>query len=149
MRQESKEIGACRSREKVINRTESHIDLKLMDLVREAISGIEINQKVNYLEKEVFFDLPIGECEVVETNPDDKIVFRERKNRKGLSRFVVNRQKEQSNILTIVLKRAKEDPRFLTLITAYIDPKAPPEPYDKMADEKAKDYWKTHAFVRN
>lgn len=113
------------------------------------------------IEKEVNFSSIVGECNCVETGPDDKIIFAYRmgKDRDGQpklfdgpSRFVKGRAPEPCSSLFIVLKAINEVRSEFKVVTGFVGKKPTREPWDKyLSDDamrtSAKKYWSNHALV--
>ena len=102
------------------------------------------SQNRQLIVQSVEFPVSIGYNEVVETDPVDKIEYRNRPGREWPSRFAPERQSERSNLLTVVLRKEETGYR---LLTCWIGPVAPPEPADPAATPESAAYWSTHAFA--
>ncbi len=87
----------------------------------------------------------IGVSSLVSTGPDDEIVFAQRPNRDGLTRFVKNREPRPCSFLTVVLR--KEDSGYFTLLTAFIGDRSENEPWYPDASAEAKKFWEENALV--
>jgi len=97
-----------------------------------------------FIEKEYPFPSVIGKTTCVETNDDDTVFYAIRKDRKGHSRFVLNREPEDTQSLTVVLKRITD---YYIIITCYLGFLTKREPYDPEALPDALDFWSRHAFI--
>jgi len=97
-----------------------------------------------FIEKEYPFPSVIGKTTCVETNDDDTVFYAIRKDRKGHSRFVLNREPEDTQSLTVVLKRASD---YYIIITCFLGKLAQPEPYDPKATQDSIDFWSRHALI--
>jgi hypothetical protein len=102
-----------------------------------------------FLVEEVDFGRPIGETICIATRPGDEIVYAQRPNRQGLTRFVKNRQPEPCNSVVVILKTADtvEDAGKYVLVTAFVGRLAEPEPWDRNATEKSVEFWSSHALI--
>ncbi len=86
----------------------------------------------------------IGTTACVATTDTDEIVYAQRVERRGLTRFVKNKEPEPTSNITVVMTKIPEG--FL-LLTAYVGNGAPVEPWDPKADEAAQAFWNSHALV--
>ena len=80
-----------KSGERVVDRHRSHLHESVVPLLPAALAQIDSNGR-NYFVEGVDFDQPIGETICVATGPGDEIVYAQRPNRAGLTRFVENGQ---------------------------------------------------------
>ncbi|MBP7508945.1 MAG: hypothetical protein KA807_14125 [Prolixibacteraceae bacterium] len=112
----------------------------LLKIVFEQI--LDLNSA--FLEKEFTFPSIIGKTTCVETSDDDTVFYAIRKDRKGHSRFVLNREPEDTQSLTVVLKRASD---HYIIITCFLGKLAQPEPYDPKATQDSIDFWNRHALI--
>jgi hypothetical protein len=111
----------------------------------EALRSISPAGRRRFVET-VDFGRRIGATICVETGPRDKISWRQRPNRPGLTRFVENRKPEPSTMLTVVLE-ATDDPTTFVCLTAFIGGPSEPEPWDPNATGASRTFWATHALV--
>jgi hypothetical protein len=87
----------------------------------------------------------IGKAHCVRTKPGDEIVYAQRENRNGLTRFVRNGSPEDCRFVVVALRKV---PSGYVLETAYIGRKAPAEPWDeRYTTEESRPFWNTHALV--
>jgi len=136
------------SGEVVKDRPDSHAvtHLSVLPLVGEALQRIESAGRDDIVE-EIDFGRAVGETICVETNDGDEIVFAQRPNRKGLTRFVKNRQPASCNSVTVCLTKAEDNGHFV-LATAYVGKRTPAEPWDtEWATEQSVPFWNTHALI--
>lgn len=142
---EKKLLGTLASGEKVFDRFTSHLDThpEVKEYLLEALKKINPERK-SFLEETFDFGSPIGKSICVETNTDDEIIYAQRPKRVGLTRFVKNKEAKETSLLTVILK--KIDDGYI-LITAFVGPKAEPEPWDKFATEQSILFWQNHALV--
>lgn len=138
---------------RVFDRHRSHLHCPIEDLA-EAISNLELTG--DFLKTSYAFPNRYGFSECVETISSDEIVWEKRLNRKGLTRFVLDREPVKTNILTVVLMRKKD---YYVILTAFWGKASEPEPWDSNAfqrdprgfDEAAKaskEFWENHALVK-
>jgi hypothetical protein len=80
------------------------------------------------------------------TTDEDSIVYAQRVGRDGLTRFVKNRAPEPCSLVMMVLKKAREADTYV-LLTAFIGPRAEPEPWHPTATEASVVFWNNHALV--
>jgi hypothetical protein len=133
------------SGEVVVNRHRSHLHADVEGLLPEALGQIE-SQGRQYMVEEVDFGRPIGQTICVTTGPGDKVLFAQRPNRFGLSRFVLDREPERCSTVVVILKKAENQDVYV-LITAFVGSKPEPEPWDRNATPRSRDFWSTHAMV--
>ena len=129
----------------VVDRFNSHLHESVTALLPEALAKVQLSG-VPFAVEQVNFDRIVGETTCVETHEGDQIVFAQRPKRFGLSRFVKNRQPEQCKSAVVILKKA-EDGEYYVLITAFIGVRPEPEPWDRNATPRSKEFWETHALV--
>ena len=141
----------------VIDRYNSHLKehREVLAILPEALKKVDTKGRP-FIEDEVSFDHTIGKSFCVKTSENDEIVYARRRGRKGLSRFVLNREPEDTNKVSLVLKKIRErvsqgkDAREVNaylLITAWIGERAEVEYYDPRATEKSLAFWNTHALI--
>jgi hypothetical protein len=141
-----------KSGERVVDRHRSHLHESVVRLLPDALARIESKGR-NFLIEEVDFGSTIGETVCVPTGPGDVVVFAQRPNRRGLSRFVKNRKSEPCSSVVVILKTADGEPGAYVLLTAFIGRKPEPEPWDRNAirtsDDlaRAKAFWGSRALV--
>lgn len=95
---------------------------------------------------EVQMGVMVGKSICVATSTGDEIIFAQRPNRQGLTRFVKNRESEDSSKISVVLKKAEEG-NFYILLSAFIGGLTPPEPWDKFANSESLPFWNSHALI--
>lgn len=131
--------------EELIITTESHFhddaDIDILKLAAESI----ITKGLENIKKETQFIFNIGTTNVVQTDPEDKIVWARRKGRKKFSRFVMNKFPKQTNFFTVVAK--KIDNNVYKLITCYRGKLSPPELKPTGNSDRSIIFWKKHAFA--
>jgi|GEM_PF-2081513 len=142
------------SHEIVVDREPSHVKPCDFEVVLRALACVKSNGR-QFIEEEVQFPGEIGLTACVETGEDDNIVFAQRNNRRGLTRFVRGRSPIRSKSVTVVLKR--ESGEKYVLITGFVGCKPEPEPWDSRAFEskpnpaaasaQSRAFWAGHALV--
>ena len=133
------------SGEPVIDRLLSHVHGEVAALLPAALAKVKSGCRQFFVE-EVDFGRPIGETVCVVTGPGDEIVYAKRPGRWGHTRFVKNRQPEKYSSFVVILKKAEENDVYI-LITAFVGHRPEPEPWDRNATEKSREFWNTHALV--
>jgi hypothetical protein len=134
------------SGEEVRDRADSHVatHTSVHAVLAEVLKKIHAGGR-GFLIEEVQMGRIVGESICVATRPGDEIIFAQRPNRWGLTRFVRNRTPEPSSSVSIILKKA-QDGEYI-LITAFIGSMAPAEPWDRNATPNSREFWNTHALV--
>lgn len=142
---EKKILGVLHNGEKVFDREVSHVhyNQSLETYLSQALSRIEPVGK-DFIIESIDFGEIIGGSNCVETTDKDEIVFAQRPKRQGLTRFVKHREKEPTSELTIILKKVIDG---YEVVTAFMGPRAEPEPWDKNATEDSIQFWGNHALV--
>jgi len=138
-------IGILKSGESVADRSDgSHIHESVKPYIVEALASIDAEQK-DFLVEEVNFGKEIGKSVCVVTEMHDQIIFAQRPNRFGHTRFVIGKEPEPCSSVVVILKLTEE--QGYVLLTAFIGRKAEPEPWDRNATEKSAEFWSTRALV--
>lgn len=137
-------IGCTLDEKKVFDREDgSHIHQSAASLVAEAISRISAAGR-SFMVLGVEMGRTVGENICVETTSADEIIFAQRPGRQGLTRFVKNRQPESSSVFSLVLEECRGE---YILLTIFISPPTPVEPWHHKADAEALAFWQSHAFI--
>lgn len=142
-------IGKLASGEIVIDRKDSHVQTHsaVLPLLTEVLSKIRSVGKKSFC-KEIKFGRVIGETICVTTSDKDEIIFAQRPNRRGLTRFVKNRQPEATNSVAACFLKGDGMGGAYLLTTAFIGSRAPAEPWDiQWADETSIPFWNSHALI--
>lgn len=143
-------IGRLASGEPVIDRADSHAagHQGVDKVLAEVVSRISSEDRKSFCEQ-IDFDREIGVSICVATTSDgggDDIVYAQRPNRRGLTRFVKNREPAPSRSAVACLKHTTGG-AFL-LMTAFVGGRAPAEPWDKQwATPESHTFWSSHALV--
>jgi hypothetical protein len=152
-RGEKRILGFLESGEKVFDRHNTHINIHpdVKKVLKDALLMID-SQGRDFLNETVDFGEVVGETSCVSITPEDSIVYAKRKERKGPTKFVMNREPEPTSKVTVILKKNFQD---YVLITAWIGDRAEPELWDRQlinnpqAREKAETFWNNHAMIYN
>ena len=128
-----------------MDRDISHIHAGVTDeLLAEAFSLLRVGgeERVKYTHE---FGQRIGFSNCVKTREGDEIVFAQRVNRDGLTRFVKNRKPEPSNLLTVNIRQI--DGQYV-LRTAYIGGSGAIEPWAATPDRlmESISFWSANAL---
>ncbi len=134
------------SGETVRDRLTSHLHGDILPLLADVFRDLRSEGRPFIITTKEF-DEPIGTTVKVETRDGDEIVYAQRLNRKGLTRFVKNREQEPTKNVTAILKRLEETPDTYIIITAFKGDPAPPEPGDKNAGPDAVEFWNRNALI--
>jgi len=129
----------------VIDRPNSHLHKEVVPILADALSRVNTGNRP-FIEVEIDFNRIIGKTICVKTDSNDHIVYAQRANRKGFSRFVLDRDAEPSSKVMVVMKKADNTGEYL-LITAFIGSKPEVEPWDPHATSASFVFWKNHALV--
>lgn len=132
-----------KSGERVVDRHASHLHATVENLLPEALGRIDAQGR-DFLVEEIDFGRLVGETTCVASGPDDVVVYAKRPRRFGLSRFVKNRRPEPCNTVVVILKAG--DCGYV-LITAFVGRRPEPEPWDRNATPRSKEFWSSHALV--
>ena len=100
-------LGVLASGEPVVDRKDSHAasHSAVFPLLAEYFSHVHANGRAEFCE-EVDLGRVVGETICVETRKGDDIVYAQRPGRRGLTRFVKNRDPESTSSVTACFKRA-------------------------------------------
>jgi len=173
---ESGLLGVTKDGYKVFDRFDSHIKTHVgaEKIIAEALSLVSTDGQ-DFFKETLDFKRTIGETICTETTDKDEIIFAQRANRRGLTRFTKTGLPKPCSKLTLIIVKREEDSSseddeddndedensnpsvYYELITAYVGESAPPEPWDEKAfyfaedPDKARqtslDFWNRHALV--
>ena len=89
----------------------------------------------------------LGTVSVLETGPDDEIVWAQRRGKRWLSRFVKNRAPEATSLITVLLVAAAHG--GYKLVDAYLGPFVPYEKTNPKHGHNrvSREFWDNHAFL--
>ncbi len=133
-----------RSSEQVVDRHRSHLHAGVAQYLSEVFGRIDSGKR-SFFVSTIDLGRVVGRNSCVQVGEDDEIVFAQREGRKGLSRFVQNREPEPCSVVTVILK--KGDNGEYILITAWVGLQAQPEPWDRNATEQSVAFWTKSALV--
>lgn len=137
-------IGKTADGAVVVNRPNSHLHDDVQAVIAEALSRVHTGNRP-FIEAEVDFGRVIGESCCVSTSSEDCVIFAQRPNRKGLTRFVLDQDRVPTTKAMVVLKKAAN--QEYVLITAYVGGKAEVEPWDPKATPASLKFWQNKALV--
>ena len=134
---------------KVYDRYKSHNHISRRDLhllqiaIKNNIDNILANEFIILSHS---FEENIGKTSCVRVSDNDRFFYAKRKNRSGYSKFVLDREPEDCNNVIAILKQTTVENEYI-LITSFVGNPAEPEPWDKIATQKAFDFWESHALI--
>lgn len=138
----AKILGRLGSGQQVVDRHASHIHSDVSVLLVVVFRKIHLSKEFDVVQ--VDFDRFVGNTTCVATTENDDVIFAQRPNRSGLTRFVKNREPAPCRSVTVILKKAREG---YVLISAFIGGKPEPEPCDSNATERSVLFWSSHALI--
>lgn len=138
-------IGRTEDGAVVVDRHNSHLHECAGDSIIDALKQINTKGR-QFIEAEIDLRRFVGGCICVDTTPEDIIVFAQRPNRRGLTRFVMDREPVPTNKMMVILKKS-DKPREYILITAFAGGKSELEPWDSRATEASRVFWKSKALI--
>jgi hypothetical protein len=142
--------GTSRNGIKVYKHPEGHPHPKLLGLLEEAISMIDLPEDNTFCEGVADIGVVIGRDHLVETDDDDEIVFLQRGDRPGFSRMVLNKEAPLTSFVTVIMCVAHDPDEFAgkwCVLTAYEGKPGHKEPFDSRATAQDIEFWKNHALV--
>ncbi|MDD4901018.1 MAG: hypothetical protein PHS62_02820 [Patescibacteria group bacterium] len=139
----TKTLGRLKSGEQVVDREISHIHASAKAGLAEALARID-SLGHERIKETIDLGRVIGRSNCVSTGDGDEIVFAQRVNRPGLSRFAKNREPEPTSKLTIKLHRLADGKYEVR--TAYIGEAGVAEPWDEEKKSTSIPFWNAHAF---
>jgi hypothetical protein len=149
---ESARTWTLASGETVIDRDPSHIHPGVTEeLLGEAMTQCRMSAPGKEREKWTFdFERDVGFNNCVDVGPDDEVVYAQRPDRLGLSKFVKNKQRSASSKMTFSVRKQQDG--TYQLRTAYIGEAGAVEPWAALyrnSDDygRATSYWSTHALA--
>lgn len=138
-------LGALASGEPVYDRPCSHLHASVAGLLPEAFARIS-SGGAQFLAHEVDFGRIVGETTCVPTGEGDEVVWAQRPGRRGMTRFVKNRDPEPASTVVLILKRDRFEPYYV-LVTAFVGRQGGLEPWDPRACKEDRKFWEGHALV--
>lgn len=140
-------LGKLNTGEKVfeVNNRTSYVQPEVKDLLQELFQKID-SEKRDFICQEVNFERVIGKTICLEISEHDNVVYAQRVGKKGLTRFVKDREPVDSTKAVIILKLHRESGNY-TLITAFVGGLAEPEVWDRNATPNSKPFWENHALL--
>ena len=117
----------------------------LLDAVKKAIPTIEGDDDI--IRIQVNAGEIIGTTDLVETSPDDEIVYAKRVARDIYSRFVKNKQPIPTSTITIDIRKETSSAPSYYLYTTFIGGVTPSFPGGEFLPQQSVEFWSTHALV--
>ena len=117
----------------------------LQSLVRRAIRMIHLRPDCSALTFD--FRRVIGQTDLVQTGPEDQIVYARRSEREGYTRFAKDREQPDCTTVALVFRPPKHAGQGYLLTSAWIGPLTPPFPNKYRADQASLEFWANHALV--
>jgi hypothetical protein len=141
----AKGLGVTKDGITVIDRHNSlcHLARKLL---AEALSRIDLSRATEFANISVPMLRVIGNSTCVPTDSNDMVVYAQRVDRAGITRFVIDRAAVPSSKIQVILKATADRSKWV-LITAFIGDAAEPEPWDRKATPRSADFWRSHALL--
>lgn len=147
-----------------ISHLASHSDVT--PFLSQALQKISLAYNETFSIQEVEFEEESGKTNLAETEPGDKIIYAQRINHEGLTRFVKGKQPLKINTITVILS-AKDESVNITydpaekyaLVTAFWGRKTTYEPTDPFFEKnkgkpetteiyrKSVEFWSKHALL--
>lgn len=115
---------------------------KLVEAAKNALAGIEAKDDVVRFEQEM--DEVVGMTDLVETTPDDEVLYALRPLRSIYSRFVKNRKSQPTRWIVVDLRK---DGDAYVLRTAFVGRMTPSFPGGDYLSEQSREFWANHALV--
>lgn len=143
-------VGYCSNGARVFDRNDGHNDVHPVDesLLREAL--LKISPSEDFIKEAIPFERVIGKTTCVSVDETDTIVMAYRKGRLGPTPMVLNRKPSDCSTLVVILKKMGNSDYILR--TTFIGGLSEREPWDpSIADseeqQRAEDFWSTHALI--
>ena len=120
-------------------------NLKLESAVKAALPHVLINQEMERIQI-THFEI-IGTSDLIETMPEDEIVYAIRVARTTYSRFVKNIKPSNTCFFVIDVRRDTKNPDHYFLYTAYVGTLVPSFPGGDFLPEQSLKFWSNHALA--
>jgi hypothetical protein len=146
LRPQAPVMGHLATGEVVVDAANSHVATHptVLAVLPEALG--QIGGGDEQIVTEVDLGRVIGENIRVATSDADEIVYAQRTGRRGLTRFVKNREPEDCTSVVVILRKITGG--AYVLVTAFIGTHCPAEPWDqKYADKESVPFWNSHALI--
>ncbi len=139
-------LGRLASGEFVVDVKDSHVAThsSVLPCLAEALSMMSSDSREVVI-AELDMGRVVGENIRVATTSADEIVYAQRPNRRGLTRFVKNRKPEPCSRVVVLVKRTTGG--AYVLLTAFIGTRCPAEPWDRNADKTSATFWNENALI--
>lgn len=115
----------------------------LLDLVRECIANLIVEKPNVYVD----YDMRriVGQASLVNTNPNDDIVYAKRQGRQNYARFVRHRKAVPTRYVTVALQA--EPKGEYVLLSAWLGQAVPQFPGDRFETPESHAFWRSHALI--
>ena len=139
-------LGRLASSEFVFDVKDSHVAThsSVLPCLAEALSMMSSDSREVVI-AELDMGRVVGKNIRVATTSADEIVYAQRPNRRGLTRFVKNRKPEPCSRVVVLVKRTTGG--AYVLLTAFIGTRCPAEPWDRNADKTSVPFWNENALI--
>ncbi len=144
-----KMLGKTANKQRVDDTPSSFYQKNLEPIIKDVLSKIESDNR-KFIFDEINMGTIIGNSICVETTIADDIFYAQRNDRKGLTRFVRNRNPIPCSTVVVILNRAHHGTKnyyYYKLVTAWIGKKTPAEPWDHKATRESLSFWNSHALI--
>ncbi len=118
---------------------------KLLEAVKKAIPTITGEEEI--IRVQIDTGEIVGTTDLIETVPEDEVVYAKRVARSVYSRFVKNKQPAPTSFIVIDIRPDRNSPADYFLYTAYIGPLTPSFPGGNYLPEQSIEFWSNHALV--
>jgi hypothetical protein len=144
-------LGKTANKQRVDDTPSSFYQKSLEPIIKDVLSKIQPDDR-KFIFDEIDMGTIIGNSICVETTDKDDIFYAQRNDRKGLTRFVRNRESVPCSTVVVILKQARAHGNnsyyfIYKLVTAWIGSKTPAEPWDHKATSESVQFWNTHALI--
>lgn len=139
---ELKQVGTLKSGQPVFDRPDSHLHESVGEIIEEVLAKVETDAAFH--REIVDMGRVVGQSTCVETTPYDWIVYAQRPDRQGPTRFVKQREPQDCKSVVVALKKG---PGGYLLLSAYIGWHDHLEPWHKKATDEDAEFWTNHALV--
>lgn len=139
-------LGRLASGELVVDVANSHVAThgSVLPFLADALAMMSSDDQEVVI-SELDMGRVVGESIRVATTDTDEIVYAQRPNRRGLTRFVKNRKPDPCSRVVVLVKRTTGG--AYVLLTAFIGTRCPAEPWDRNADKTSVPFWNKNALI--
>jgi hypothetical protein len=118
---------------------------KLLTAVKRCLKEIKLDADIVRLE--ITADDEIGTCDLVETGPDDDIIYAIRVGRTTYSRFAKHRQSSPTSSFVVDIRRDSNTNNNYHLYTTFVGGLVPSFPGGDFMPDQSIEFWNNHALV--